>query len=485
MWYLIKTLGCKANFYDSELLEQAFQSRGVKPFQNQSQSQELLICVVNSCTVTDEADRQSRKLASKLRRDHPDSLVVMTGCAAEVDPERLAGTPGLTYVVGNQDKLQLVDTVLKRISERQMNASVETFSSTPGSAPAEILGEVSGYESFLSRHPMDREWPVIEDETLNGFRSKTRAFLKIQEGCNAFCTYCIIPYGRGPSRSLEMEAVIERVQRVMDTGAKEVVLTGTNIGDYGTDLGVCFEDLVEAILKQTSLARLRLSSLDPVEITPRLLKLVETESRLCPHFHVSLQSPQTKILRLMKRKYKSEDVELCLRAISELKIPSQTGAASLERPFIGMDLITGFPGETAEDFQWGVDFLKELPWSRLHVFPYSERNGTPATRLPRSVPFRERKERARVLNALSLSRQEEQVKNLLIQMTESQTCFEDILIERVSADGAGQGYTRAYTRVGISSGLRSEDQNQILSVKPKSIEIDPVSTEVWVRGERN
>lgn len=471
--YLLKTLGCKANLYDSQLIESELLKRGwLAAGGSDGDPDHVRLCIVNSCTVTDEADRQSRKLASRLARTHPRARVVMTGCAAEVDPERLAHSKGIHYVVGNQDKPRLVDLILSRLEQ--------SSSDTLTSGAAEILGGVTGYDEIRSRHPIDREWPLPESSfgsdgavagmASGGEASRTRAFLKIQEGCNAFCTYCIIPYGRGPSRSLAPERVIEQVREIDSQGIREIVITGTNIGDYGTDFGdaLTLEALLRRILTETGIERIRVSSLDPIEITPGILDLVAREPRLCPHFHVSLQSPHSRVLRLMKRKYAWPDVERCLKQIAE--IPAPAGGV-----FVGMDLITGFPGETAEDFDWTLGALENLPWSRLHVFPYSERSGTPATRLDGVVPENERRDRARRLRELSFER----IKGIYQKVARENQVLAGILVE--SEDGAKgwSGYTPNYLRVRLARA----QANQIVSARALQILEDPASGEASFLAE--
>jgi threonylcarbamoyladenosine tRNA methylthiotransferase MtaB len=478
--YLIKTLGCKANLYDSQLIEAELLKAGWTPAQA---DQGADLCIINSCTVTDEADRQSRKTASRLFRENPNAKVVITGCGAEVDPERLTKSAGIHYVVGNQDKPKLVELILKRME-------------APGLPQGEILGGALNYQQMISQHPQDREWPAPEasfwsedfDPSRAASTQKTRAFLKIQEGCNAFCTYCVIPYGRGPSRSLDLDSLVRQVQSLVSQGVRELVLTGTNIGDYGSDWvepgssldrkSGPFVELLKRILQETELYRLRLSSLDPTEITPELTKLVEENPlRLCPHFHVSLQSPHAKILRLMKRRYSEAEVRECLNRIAEIKTPSGFP------PFVGMDLITGFPGETQEIYEETRALLKELPWTRLHVFPYSERAGTPATRLPESVPRDERLRRSRELNDLSVERMKEQALQRL------QRPLDHILLESPSEKELSRnivsGYSADYWRVRLTShslataGSQSWGQNQSLTqVVAESVEVDPVSREV-------
>lgn len=460
--YIVKTLGCKANLYDSQLIEAELQKRGWKPSTDANSSR---LCIVNSCTVTDEADRQSRKMAARLARDNPAAKVVVTGCGAEVDPERMAGSKGIHYVIGNRDKPELVDLILKQL---------EKDAGTEPSELGKVLGGARGYQEMLSRHPMDRDWYLEEGFVtppvhLDGQSGKTRSFLKIQEGCNSFCTYCIIPYGRGPSRSIKPGEVVRQIRELVAQGVQEVVITGTNIGDYGADWAPenseMSEQLVELfrdILNHTELKRLRVSSLDPVEITPELLDLMRENPRFCAHFHVSLQSPHSKILRLMKRKYASAEVVKCLRAIQSVGeargIPGGV--------FVGMDVITGFPGETDEDFEESYRMLEDLPWTRLHVFPFSERTGTPATRLPGSVPQHIRVERARKLGALSLSRLKAHYETVLA----SREPLKNILLER-----NGGGYTDNYLRVMLET---SEAENTLVSAMPANVVVDEAAGEV-------
>jgi threonylcarbamoyladenosine tRNA methylthiotransferase MtaB len=469
--YVVKTLGCKANLYDSQLIEAELQKRGWTPFDG-AEGAAPGLCIVNSCTVTDEADRQSRKTASRLSRDNPQARVVVTGCAAEVDPERLAKSKGIHYVIGNRNKPELISMILNKIAEG-------------GALPSqgELLGKAEGYSEMLSRHPIDRDWYgeegfVTPPVQLAGHSDKTRAFLKLQEGCNSFCTYCIIPYGRGPSRSLRPREVITQIRRLVAQGIREVVITGTNIGDYGMDwspentaIGLPLVELFKMILDETELERLRVSSLDPVEITPELMKLMESNPRFCPHFHVSLQSAHSRTRRMMKRKYGSGEVKKCLEAIS--RIPSPTGGV-----FVGMDVIAGFPGETDEEFEQGYALLESLPWGRLHVFPYSERAGTPATRLPNSVPQHIRVKRAKTLSALGMKRLEATYQKIL----DSKLMLDGVLLERSGAEWVS-GYTANYIRVLLPLGSASKLRNQIVRVMPTGMIVDQASGDVALVSE--
>lgn len=457
--FILQTLGCKANLYDTQMIEGQLRKKGWSAA-NPGDPADLI--VVNSCTVTNEADRQSRKLAARLKRKHPGAKVVFTGCGAEVEPESLRKESALDFIVGNQDKPQLVDWVLDKDHLQ--------------SESPQVLGSVSDYQEMRSRHPEDREWPLPEkvffrpdelkgDGDSSSSSARTRMFLKIQEGCNSFCTYCVIPYGRGPSRSLRPIEVIEQVKSLVDAGVQEVIITGTNIGDYGADWsqaprGEALAETLRLVLKETDLPRLRVSSLDPTEITDSLIELMKENSRFLPHFHVSLQSPHSQTLKRMKRRYGYEEVEQTL-----LKI-----AALPRHVFVGMDLIAGFPGETEEDHRWGMDALSQLPWSRLHVFPYSERQGTPATRLRDSVPMRDRKRRTKEWMALSLQRQELHARQWV---EKSKGVLEGVLLERPcrGPDGTKRwigGYTPNYIRVLTplpETGDLSALENQITSLQ--------------------
>ena len=464
--FIIKTLGCKANFSDGQAIEAGLIARGLLPA---TDAAEASLVVVNSCTVTDEADRQSRKMVRDLKRASPNARIVYTGCGAEVNPGESLGVSGVSAVLGNQNKATAAELIFNHLES--------------GSDQPEILGGVRDYGELLSRHPMDREWPLPEEGAIEhpelpreGSTYRTRAFLKIQEGCDSFCTYCIIPYGRGPARSLSIDTVLERVRALVQSGVKEVVLTGTNIGDYGLDWsgGLQIDDLLERILTSTGVERLRIGSLDPTEISPRMMDLVDRHESFCPHFHVSLQHTESRILKLMKRKYSTLDVESFFERALRMR----------RKPFLGMDLITGFPGETDEDFIRMKDRLEALEWNRIHVFPYSERSGTPATRLSGVVPPAIRKSRARSLQELSLNR-----------LTRLHAGRRDGVLSGVLLEGAVlgpdgtrnwiSGYTPDYQRVLLS--LKGRDgeslRNQVVVAGVRNWIVDRPSGEVSWIGE--
>lgn len=455
MRYQVKTLGCKANLQDTQLIESELKKEGFT-----SSSEDPNFIIINSCSVTDEADRQSRKLAEKLKKKNPHAKVIFTGCSAEIDPAHFEKSQGIDYIISNRDKSKFAH--LLKSQELKDHSSKR-------------LGSVLEYEELRSRHPMDREWALPSSQYLDAYESsdqssRTRAFIKVQEGCNSFCTFCIIPYGRGPSRSLKPGIITKEVKKLVSHGVKEIVITGTNIGDYGLDWdpdkkrGLPLVELIELMLEHTTIQRIRISSLDPTEITDELIELMKKEKRICPHFHVSLQSPHSQILRLMKRRYDSEEV------ISKLAQIEQTTFADGKKAFVGMDVITGFPGETQAIFEEGLELLEKLSWSRMHVFPYSERSSTPATRLPKSVAPSERKKRAHILNELSMKR----LSKLYHALVSSNPVLTQVLVDSAGIKGPDgtrswmSGYSPEYMRVLF----KSDDQNllnELLTLKIQSI----------------
>lgn len=475
--FMVKTLGCKANYADGQLLEAGLLEQGFASTQEVGAAD---FVIVNSCTVTDEADKQSQKLVKEIHKKNPNAKVIYTGCAAEIDPELALRLKGMSAVIGNQDKTRAATLIQEFMKS---HADVDAAAIVP-----QVLGGVTNYSELASRHPMDREWPMPDsamDEVLKLSEGdstfRTRSFIKIQEGCDSFCTYCIIPYGRGPARSLSIETIVSQVQELVKHGIQEVVLTGTNIGDYGIDWAkkLMIDDLLEAILTRTTLKRLRIGSLDPTEISDRMIALMEQHEAFCPHFHVSLQNMSSKVLKLMKRKYSYEHVEACLTQLSKMK----------RKPFVGMDYITGFPGESDDDFNESFEKMKTLYWSRLHVFPYSERSRTPATKLPNVVPVSKRKERAKLLQALSLDRLTSVYAAERQQFDHGHGLLRGVLLEShvKGPDGTHDwvsGYAPHYQRVILPMKKGSVSRrNEIVDVKINHWLVDRASGEVsWIAG---
>ena len=325
-----------------------------------SRDEKADVYILNSCAVTFEATKEASRWARKLKTQHPESTVVLTGCAAQVDHKFLKEQEGIDLIIGNSHKSQM-----GQIIENKRSGDSEKFFHSN-------IFKKEDLEFGAGRHS-----------------SKIRAFLKIQDGCNSFCAFCVIPFARGKSRSVPIASLVEKVQEFHNQGVQEVVLTGVHIGDY-EDEGKGLEDLVECILKNSSILRLRLTSLEPPELSERLLELYQ-HSQMCSHFHMSIQSAHSKVLQDMKRQYTSQDVENSLKAIA-LKYP---------QAFVGMDVIVGFPGETEEEFEQTYKNLSQWPWTRIHVFPYSPRPMTKAARMPNSWNRSQILERSKKLRALS------------------------------------------------------------------------------------
>lgn len=364
--FKIHTFGCKVNTYDSGLIQKNLLQHGMKM---QDETGLTPVHVLNTCAVTAEATKEATKVIRRIKAKEPFAKVIVTGCAAQVDTEAFSQTAA-DLVVANSHKSQL-PFIMDQYFKGQITDKV--FKS-----------------NIFKKEDLEAGGGVEE--------SHTRSFLKIQDGCNSFCTYCVIPYARGKSRSIAIADLVKRVNELYVAGTREVVLTGVHIGDYEDTVAgqkKSLEDLVENLLLKTKMPRFRLSSLEPVEVTDRLLELY-SDSRLCPHFHMSIQSAQTEVLARMKRKYTQQDVQLALNKIA--KQNSNT--------FVGMDVIVGFPGETHAFFEETFLTLADLPWTKIHVFPYSERSGTRAVQYDGVVPPAERMHRSERLRELSTNRYE-------------------------------------------------------------------------------
>lgn len=401
--YQVHTFGCKVNTYDAGLIQKNLNASGFMPVV--SGQKDARIHVLNTCAVTAEATKEAIRYIRRLKVKDPFCTIVVTGCAAQVDTGSFSNLPGADLIVANSHKSQLPELLNKH-----------------------FRGELE--EKVFKSNIFKKE----DLEAGGGIeKSHTRTFLKIQDGCNSFCTYCIIPYARGKSRSIPVADLVARINDLYEQGSREVVITGVHIGDYEDEAGgkkYVLEDLFENLLARTKMPRFRLSSLEPVEVTPRLLDLYQ-DRRMCPHFHMSIQSANTEVLSHMKRKYTQEHVRESLLAIAS-KVP---GA------FVGMDVITGFPTETEEQFEDTYQCLADLPWTKLHVFPYSERPGTRAAAMPVSVYPHIRAERAARLRELSLSRYQKSAQAQLGQRKK-------VLILKNAAKG-GQGLSHDYWPVDI------------------------------------
>ncbi len=346
----ILTFGCRLNAYESEIIRNHTQAAGIDD-----------LVIVNTCAVTAEAERQARQAIRRARRSKPDAKIVVTGCAAQINPEQYGAMDEVDIVLGNEEKLR-----------------AESWSALENGEPEIRVNDIMSITETANH-------------LISGFDDRARAFVQIQQGCDHRCTFCIIPFGRGPSRSTAVGEIVRQVRSLVENGYKEVVLTGVDLTDYGKDLPghPSLGNLCRRLLMQVpDLPRLRLSSLDPVEIDDDLFGLIETEARLLPYFHLSLQAGDDMVLKRMKRRHNREDA---------IKVCDRIRATRPDATF-GADLIAGFPTETDEMFENTLAIIDECDLTHLHVFPYSERGDTPAAKMP-AVPKQIRRERAARLRA--------------------------------------------------------------------------------------
>ena len=354
--YSMKTFGCKVNTYDSSLLQK--QLSQTSPIQNQYH-------IVNTCAVTETAILESLRWIRRYRRKNPDIVIVVTGCGTQVQLDDYANSPDVDLVIANSHK-----HLLSEILEKYGNG--------------DLGGQKVFHSNIFKNSPLGKGGQVEQ--------SHTRFFLKIQDGCDQFCTFCIIPFARGKSRSLSIPYLVDQINEKHSAGVQEVVLTGVHIGDYQND-GQGLSGLVLEILKQTKIPRIRLSSLEPIELTDSLMELYHDE-RMCKHFHLSIQSGSTSVLEKMKRKYTQEQVRSCLNNI-EKKFP---------KSYVGMDLIAGFPSETQENFEETYELFQNTDWTEMHVFPYSPRPKTYALKIESDLSTQQKIKRASLLRNLSYQR---------------------------------------------------------------------------------
>lgn len=346
------TLGCKLNQYETELLREAFEARAYEtvPFRDDAE-----VYVINTCTVTQRADRQSRQLVRQAARRSPGSTILVTGCSAEVAPEEMSAIPGVTRIVPNREKLRAAEMVV-------------------GSARG--AGEQDGC------------WPAAR--RLIRFAGHTRAFVKIQDGCDWRCTYCVIPRARGEAKSRGADEIVEEIRLLSSSGHREVVVTGISIGRYRSQDGSDLAGLVEMILDETDLERLRISSIEPTDVTEHLVELVARNGRICRHLHLPLQSGSDRILARMNRPYTLDSYR---RVVAALR-------AGVPDIALGTDLIVGFPGEDEDEFEVTRAAVESLPFAYVHIFPFSARPGTVAATFEDQVSPQVRRERADIMRAL-------------------------------------------------------------------------------------
>jgi threonylcarbamoyladenosine tRNA methylthiotransferase MtaB len=413
--FSVATLGCKVNQFESEALMASLEQRGYQlvPFGEGPD-----IMVINTCTVTHRADFQSRQMIRRAFRSNPKSLIIITGCYSQLAPEEMGRIDGVQYILGNREKRQIPDFLV--LMER-------------GKFPRIQVSDIQK-EIFFSDLP------------ISSFHRHTRAFLKIQDGCNASCSYCIVPRARGPSRSLSPEKVYENLRVLKARGFKEVVLTGIHIGSYGLDLipPLTLEKLLWQLEGEETPQRIRISSIEPLDFSEGLISLFSKSKKICPHLHIPIQSGDDEVLRWMNRNYHPS-------FLSDLILDLHKRIPNLS---IGTDLIVGFPGETEERFESTYRLIESLPLSYLHVFPFSKRKGTPASQLIHQVDEKTIKQRAEVIRGLG-----EQKRLAFYRRSLGQTL--DVLVEDRKDEKTGQwkGFSRNYIPVLMTDGHKPKSDS--------------------------
>lgn len=418
------TLGCKLNFSESSTLARLLRNRGFEqvPFEGSADLPDIF--VINTCSVTENADRKCRKIVRNALKISPDAFIVVIGCYAQLKPQEISNIPGVDVVLGASEKFQLAEVLSNSDRSR---------------LPKVLAGDISSARQFYPSYSIT---------------DRTRSFLKVQDGCDYGCTFCTIPLARGKSRSNTIEQVVNQAREIAHAGSREVVLTGVNTGDFGIIEGKrhCrFIDLIRALEQVEGIERIRISSIEPNLLTEEIITLAAQSTKFVPHFHIPLQSGSDTILKKMRRRYLTG---LYLDRILTIKklIPDCC---------IGADIMVGFPGETDELFLETYHFIKDLPISYLHVFSYSERPNTPAASMPQQVPKQLRSERSNMLHILS-----DKKKRAFYQSHINE--IRSVLIENDVADNTIYGFSENYIRVGVP--YDPQLINQIVQVRLSEME---------------
>ncbi len=407
------TLGCKLNYSESSTLAREFERGGylrVEP------SEPTDVAVINSCSVTEHADKKCRNIIRKIHRRNPNAIIAVTGCYAQLKPNDIAAIEGVDLVLSNNDKGDL----FRRVEELKQRGEAEVYS--------------------CSVEDIKRFFPAYSSA------DRTRSFLKVQDGCDYKCAYCTIHYARGSSRNIPIADIVAEAEEIAALGQREIVITGINTGDFGRTTGEKFIDLLKALDRVEGIERYRISSIEPNLITDEIIEFCASSPKFVPHFHIPLQSGSTRILGLMRRRYTAEKYRERIAKIREL----------MPDAFLGVDVIVGFPGETEEDFMQTYTLLEEVGASFLHIFPFSERAGTPAVTMPNKVQPRISTERVSRLEELSAKLHKAFSERFLCEVRE-------VLFESTDRSGRMYGYTDNYLRVSVP--YNTDYINQICKVR--------------------
>ena len=442
------TLGCKLNFAETSTIARQLADAGVR---KAKKGEVADICIINTCSVTEVADHKCRQAIHKLVRQHPGACVVVTGCYAQLKPEEVASIPGVSFVLSQNEKGMVVEKVVENVMSRRLPP--QPFPSREGSGHSK--------EENIGFHQSNKANACLEpsDSSLTGKAGgepapfvpscsrgdRTRYFLKVQDGCNYFCTYCTIPFARGRSRNGSIASLVEQAQQAAAEGGKEIVITGVNIGDFGRTTGESFLDLLRALDSVEGIERYRISSIEPNLLTDDVIQFCAESRAFMPHFHIPLQSGSDEVLRLMHRRYDTALFASKVERVREL----------MPDAFIGVDVIVGTRGETAALFDEAERFIASLPISQLHVFSYSERPGTAALRIPHSVRPEEKHDRSQRLLTIS-----DQKLHTFYERYIGTT--RPVLLEHARTPGIFNGFTDNYIKVEFRGG---GNDNQILPLK--------------------
>lgn len=425
------TLGCKLNFSETSTFGKMLEQMGVTTVKKGEKAD---ICLINTCSVTEVADHKCRQAIHRMVREHPGAFVIVTGCYAQLESEKVSKIEGVDLVLGSNEKANLIQYL--------NDAWLEKSSLS--------LNEENDFSSHALHHHLSvrtKDIKTFQPSCSRG--NRTRYFLKVQDGCNYYCTYCTIPYARGNSRNPSISSLVDQAQCAADEGGKEIVITGVNIGDFGQTTHERFFDLVKALDKVEGIKRYRISSLEPDLCDDDLIDYCAHSRAFMPHFHIPLQSGSDEVLKLMHRRY---DKALFAHKVNLIK-------EKMPDAFIGVDVMVGCRGETPECFEECYEFLNSLPVTQLHVFPYSERPGTSALRIPYVVDDKEKKLRSKRLLELS----EEKTQSFYSQYIGTEA---EVLFEKAARGKAMHGFTKNYIRVELSPTLAKEEyDNQLLRVR--------------------
>ncbi|RJX38265.1 tRNA (N(6)-L-threonylcarbamoyladenosine(37)-C(2))-methylthiotransferase MtaB [Paenibacillus pinisoli] len=393
------TLGCKVNFYDTEAIWQLFKNEGYEQVDFETTTADVYL--INTCTVTNTGDKKSRQIIRRAIRRNPDAIIAVTGCYAQTSPAEIMAIEGVDLVIGTQDRDKIM-TFVKQIQDDRK--------------PVNAVRNIMKTRSF-------------EELDVPDFAERTRAFLKIQEGCNNFCTFCIIPWSRGLSRSREPQSVLEQAKALVAAGYKEIVLTGIHTGGYGDDMeNYNLTSLLWDLDKIEGLERIRISSIEASQIDDAMIEVLNRSKKMCRHLHIPLQAGENSVLKRMRRKYTTEQFASKIKRLHE----AMPGVA------ITTDVIVGFPGETDEMFEEGYRFMEELKFAEMHVFPYSKRTGTPAARMDDQVDEEVKNDRVHKLIDLSEKMQLEYAQQYVGTVL-------DVIPEREYKGAPGEGLVMGYT----------------------------------------